>query len=356
MTAILEILKEKINSQGAITVAEYMDTCLYHKEFGYYMSQEPLGLKGDFTTAPEISQIYGEMIGAWVADSWIKLGRPHSWQLLETGPGNGTLMKDVLRTLKYALPECYESTSITLLEISPTLKIKQREMLEEHHISWANSLNDVDFEKVTIVIGNELLDAFPIRQFKQQEPNLYKEKLVTLENGQLKWSESTEKTKLNLEGKVVETSDAMESFLCKLKDKLTNGIALFIDYGDHATGDSLQAVENHKKIDIFENPGEADLTAHVNFDNVRRVLGEDRTSFAEPMGQFLNSIGMPMRAAALLDRANETQKQEIEQATYRLMHPEQMGETFKVIAYRTSPEYDLAGVYFETAQPKSHVA
>lgn len=355
MTTILEVLKEKIQNQGAISVAEYMDTCLYHEKFGYYMSREPLGQKGDFTTAPEISQIFGEMIGAWVADSWIKLGKPNSWQLLETGPGNGTLMKDILRTLEYALPECYEGASITLLEISPTLKTKQRETLEKHRVSWENSLNDVNFEKPTIVIGNELLDAFPVRQFKQKEENLYKEKLITFEGNQFKWVESDESTKLNLSGEVVETSDAMESFLCKLKDKLTNGVALFIDYGDHATGDSLQAVEKHQKIDIFQTPGESDLTAHVNFDNVRRVLGLDRTSFAEPMGQFLNSIGMPMRAAALLERATDDQKQEIEQATYRLMHPEQMGETFKVIAYRTHSEYDLAGVYFE-AQPKSHVA
>ena len=355
MTTIEGILKDKINETGAISVAEYMDTCLYHHEHGYYMSSTPLGSEGDFTTAPEISQIYGEMIGAWIADTWIKMGRPQSWQLLEAGPGNGTLMKDILRTLEHALPESYEGITITLLEISPMLKIKQRESLENHNICWANSLDDISFEKPTIVIANELLDAFPVRQFKQKTNGEYQEKLITLQNGKFEWTLSDETTNLNLSGEVVETSDAMESFLCKLKDKLTNGAALFIDYGDHATGDSLQAIEKHKKVNLFEHPGKADLTAHVNFDNVRRVLGTDRTSFAEPMGQFLNSIGLPLRAAALLGRATEEQKKDIEQATYRLMHPEQMGEMFKVITYRTHAEYDLAGVYFEP-QPKSNAA
>lgn len=355
MTAIEQILKDKIQQQGAISVAEYMDTCLYHNEHGYYMSSTPLGKEGDFTTAPEISQIYGEMIGAWVADTWIKMGRPQNWQLLEAGPGNGTLMKDVLRTLEHALPESYAGISITLLEISPILKAKQRELLESHNICWASSLDDIDFEKPSIVIANELLDAFPVRQFQQIKTGKYQEKLITLENNKFEWTLSNETKQLNISGEIVETSDAMESFLCKLKDKLTNGAALFIDYGDHATGDSLQAIEKHKKVNIFEHPGKADLTAHVNFDNVRRVLGEERTSIAEPMGQFLNSIGLPMRAAALLSRATEKQKQDIEQATYRLMHPEQMGEMFKVITYRTHAEYDLAGVYFEP-QPKSNAA
>lgn len=355
MTTIEQILKDKINEKGPISVEEYMDTCLYHEQHGYYMSQAPFGQKGDFTTAPEISQIYGEMIGAWVADTWIKMGKPNAWQLLEAGPGNGTLMKDILRTLEHALPECYASASITLLEISPMLKIKQRETLENHHVCWAHSLDDICFEKPTIAVGNELLDAFPVRQFTKESEGLYKEKLITFENGQFQWVKNAEPQKLSLSGKVVETSDVMESFLCKLKDKLTNGVALFIDYGDHASGDSLQAIQKHQKVDIFNNPGNTDITAHVNFDNVRRVLGHERTSFAEPMGQFLNSIGLPLRAAALLKRADDKQKQDIEQSTYRLMHPEQMGEIFKVIAYRTHEEYDVAGLYFET-QPKSNAA
>ncbi len=355
MTAVKDILVQKIQESGPMNVAEYMETCLYHNEHGYYMSQTPFGTEGDFVTAPEISQIFGEMLGAWVADTWIKLGRPQSWQLLEAGPGNGTLMKDMLRTLKYALPECYEGAAITLLEISPMLKIKQRDNLLDHHICWANSLDDVNFDLPTIVVGNELLDAFPVRQFTKVADQQYREKLITYKDGQLQWHNSENTTNLPFNSEIVETSDAMESFLCKLKDKLTNGVALFIDYGDHATGDSLQAIEKHQKVDIFHKPGLSDLTAHVNFDNVRRVLGADRTSFAEPMGQFLNSIGLPMRAAALLERAEPSQKSEIEQATYRLMHPEQMGQTFKAIAYRTDNSYDVAGLYFES-QPKSHAA
>lgn len=356
MTTLVNILKDKINEKGAISLEEYMQTCLYHEELGYYISKMPLGKEGDFTTAPEISQIFGEIIGAWVADTWIKMGKPENWKLLEAGPGKGTLMKDMLRTLKYALPECYNACDITLLEVSPMLKIVQREALSDHTIFWANNLDEVDFSTPTIVVANELLDAFPVRQYKQVDEGIYKERLITLNGDDFTWTEAEETTQLNLKGDVVETSNAMESFLCQLKDKLTDGTALFIDYGDHGTGDTVQALKSHEKVSLFTTPGEADLTAHVNFDNVRDVLGTDRTSELEPMAQFLTSIGMPMRAAALMEKATDTQKADIEQAMYRLLHPEQMGEMFKAMGYRTSPEYDLAGLYFPQQKQESHAA
>lgn len=355
MTTLPKILKEKINKDGPITVADYMGNCLYHEEHGYYMAGTPFGTQGDFTTAPEISQLYGEMIGAWVADTWIKMGRPQQWQLLEAGPGRGTLMKDMLRTLKHALPECYDASKISLLEISPMLKIQQRDLLSEHHIFWANSIDDIDFSLPTIAVANELLDAFPVRQYVKNADGLYNERLVTVEDDAFTFTTSNQTKELQYSGDVVETSEAMESFLCKLKDKLTNGAALFVDYGDHGTGDSLQALSKHKNISLLEQPGKSDITAHVNFDNVRRVLGQDRTSQIEPMAQFLSSIGLPLRAAALLEKADDKQKADIESAAYRLMHPEQMGELFKVIAYRTDENLDLAGLYFEKTQ-ESHAA
>ena len=296
------------------------------------------------------------MIGAWVADTWIKMGKPQAWQLLEAGPGRGTLMKDMLRTLKHALPECYESATITLLEISPMLKILQRDMLIDHHIRWVNTIDEADFSLPTIFIANELLDAFPVRQFIKNDTGTYNERLITTNEEGFTFTTSNEvKTDISYDTDIVETSEAMESFLCKLKDKLTNGAALFIDYGDHGTGDSLQALQSHKEINVLENPGKSDITAHVNFDNVRRVLGMERTSQMEPMAQFLSSIGLPLRAAALLEKATDAQKVEIESAAYRLMHPEQMGELFKVIAYRTDENIDLAGLYFENKQ-ESHAA
>lgn len=355
MTTLQDILKEKINLNGPISIADYMGECLYNSEHGYYMSGTPFGEKGDFTTAPEISQLYGEMIGAWVADTWIKMGKPQKWQLLEAGPGRGTLMKDMLRTLKHALHECYETATITLLEISPMLKIQQRNLLSDHHICWANSIDDIDFSLPTITIANELLDAFPVRQYVKQADGTYFEKLVTVTNDKFAFTTNQIPNEMYYNSDIVETSDAMESFLCKLKDKLTNGAALFIDYGDHGTGDSLQALRRHSTVSVLENPGKADITAHVNFDNVRRVLGQNRTSQMEPMAQFLSSIGLPLRAAALLEKATGEQKNDIESAAYRLMHPEQMGKLFKVIAYRTDENLDLAGLYFETAQ-ESHAA
>ena len=347
--SVLSILKSRIEANGPLSVEDYMATCLYHPEHGYYMTRDPLGSEGDFTTAPEITQIFGEVLGAWVADTWLKMGKPEKWNLLELGPGRGTLMADVLRTLKSALPEAYEGAQITLIEISPTLKIKQRNTLEEHPVCWAKNVDDINFTYPTILLANEVLDAFPTKQFIRKE-NTFKERMVTLKNGELSFTEGEKAVDLEIDSKgatIVETGDAMESYLCKLKDKMKTGVALFIDYGDEGYGDTLQALKKHKKVDILETPGDADLTTHVNFTNVRKVLGTHNSSLVEPMGIFLTSIGFAARAAHLLTTASTPeQKQSIEQAAHRLLHPEQMGEMFKVVAYRTHEHWPLAGLTF----------
>ena len=345
---MLDVLKSRIAEQGPISVDDYMKACLYHPEHGYYMKNDPIGQHGDFITAPEITQMFGEVVGAWVADTWIKMGKPENWNLLELGPGRGTLMADMLRTLQSAIPEAYETAKVTLVEVSPSLKIIQRNALIDHPVCWATSVDDVDFTNPTILIGNEILDAFPTKQFVRT-PAGYVERLIGIEENTLtfKQSENTVEVPAEANGvNIVEEQHAMESYLCKLKDKMTNGVALFIDYGDEGYGDSLQAVRGHKTCDILNTPGEADLTTHVNFSNVRKVLGADNTSEMEYMGTFLTSIGLAARAAQLLSTAESAEdRKSIESAAHRLLHPEQMGEMFKAIAYRTG-SWELAGLTF----------
>lgn len=347
MTPLSETLKSRIKSEGPLSVAEYMQECLYNPEHGYYMKSDVIGRAGDFTTAPEITQIFGEILGAWVADTWIKMGKPKQWSLIELGPGRGTLMEDMMRTLQAACPEAYEGMHVTLVEISPSLKHFQRERLENHRVMWANSVEDVDFSNPSIIIANEFLDAFPTRQFVRQN-DTYVERMVDIKEDKFTFTTAkhtyTPDTETN--APIIELQDAMESYLCKIKDKMKNGVALFIDYGDEGYGDSFQAIQNHQKVDVLEYQGEADLTTHVNFNNIRKIFGAQKTSQMEYMGTFLTSLGFAMRAAHLLEISQtDARKKSIEQAAHRLLHPEQMGELFKVMAYQTG-EWPLAGLAF----------
>ena len=317
-----KILKEKIAAQGSISVAEYMQDCLYHPDYGYYMTNNPFGEKGDFTTAPEISQMFGELLGAWVVDSWQKLGSPDAFKLIEGGPGRGVLMADMLRTLQKVAPDCYAAANVTMLEISPSLiEIQMKNLAEYSNIYWAIDINDIDLNEPTIFIGNEFLDAFPIQQFVDGEEQ------QIINDGKIKF-------KLN--GDITETSPSQDEFLRTLKNKVNNCIALFIDYGSEGSADTLQALMNNKKVDVLTNFGKADLTAHVNFAKVKDILGEQNCSYTK-MGQFLINLGLPIRAAKLLDNSDTPEeKLDIEQAAYRLLHPSQMGSLFKVLCWSSN--------------------
>lgn len=339
-------IKELIATNGPISVERYMNECLYNAEHGYYMKNDVIGRAGDFTTAPEITQIFGEILGAWVADTWIKMEKPSAWNLVELGPGRGTLMEDMMRTLQNACPEAYEGMRVTLVEVSPSLKHFQRDRLENHHVMWANSVDDVDFTNPSIVIGNEFLDAFPSRQFIKNGTT-YVERMVDFQNDNFVFTKNEASTwEADTTAPIIEVQHAMESYLCKIKDKMKNGVALFIDYGDEGYGDTLQAIKNHESVDVLSNQGEADLTTHVNFNNIRKIFGANNTSQMEYMGTFLTNLGFALRAAHLLSVAETSEhKQSIEQAAHRLLHPEQMGELFKVMAYSTG-NWPLAGLAF----------
>jgi SAM-dependent MidA family methyltransferase len=318
-----KLLKQKITEQGSISIAEYMETCLYHPEYGYYMTRDPFGKNGDFTTAPEITQLFGEMLALWIMATWQKLGSPEKFNLIECGPGRGTLMGDILRTLKKISPECFSASEIKLIEISPFLQKIQQHKLAEYNIKWHNKIEKVDLTLPTILIGNELLDAFPVQQFNLNG----EEKRVCLKNNELSFTH---------EDDVVEKSPVMDKFLTYLNDNIKNGALLFIDYGytkegmnGENTGDTLQAVKSHKFMDILTNCGEADITTHVNFSHVQEILKTENTSIV-PLATFLIGLGLPVRAADLIEK-QPAKTEEIEHAVYRLLHAEQMGGLFKVL-------------------------
>lgn len=347
-----KLLREKIEKQGAISIAEYMEACLYHPEYGYYMTRDPFGKNGDFTTAPEISQLFGEMLALWVFATWQKLGGAEKFNFVECGPGRGTCMSDMLRTLRKIAPQCFDAATVQLVEISPFLqKVQQKTLSQFEGVTWHSSIEKIDFTLPTILIGNELLDAFPVQQFTLKE-----EEKCIITNG--------DKFAFTHEEEVIEKSPAMDSFLTTLSHKMQQGAVLFIDYGytdegryslrhpeldsrhpeldsgskavrppiqeqPQTNGDTLQAIQRHQFVGVLENPGEADLTTHVNFSHVQKVLGEENTSII-PLATFLITLGLPVRAADLIEK-QPLRQQEVEDAVYRLLHAEQMGGMFKVL-------------------------
>ena len=336
------VLIERIGQTGPLTVADYMQAALGDPLHGYYTTRDPLGAAGDFITAPEISQIFGELIGLWVADCWDALGRPRRLKLVELGPGRGTLMADVLRTLKVApamLPEPW------LIETSPVLRAAQRQRVEAN---WAESLDDVPPGPM-VLIANEFLDALPVHQF-QRGADGWRERLVTAtaDGTGLEWTAGGTLSRQDAglpgaldaaeNGAIAETRPAAMALVRAVATRLVRdgGAALFVDYGTTTSraGDSLQAVRGHQYQDPLEAPGEADLTAHVDF---AALAEEGRLAGAAvhgptPQSLFLEALGVFVRAQVLKRGATAAQSRDIDLAVHRLTAPDQMGSLFKAMA------------------------
>jgi NADH dehydrogenase [ubiquinone] 1 alpha subcomplex assembly factor 7 len=334
-------LIDRLRDSGPITVAEYMRVALTDPDDGYYVKQDPLGAAGDFVTAPEISQLFGEMIGLWIADCWDAMGRPRRLKIVEAGPGRGTLMADVLRTLKVApamLPEPW------LIEASPALRAVQQQRIDGH---WAETLSEVPAGPM-VLVANEFLDALPVRQFQRCEDG-WRERLVGLsEDGSLAWRLGTaveaeeaglcDKVGAAPAGSIAETSPDGLAFARDVSRRLARdgGAALLIDYGamESAPGDSLQAVRGHAYADPLEAPGDADLTAHVDFAAIGRAAREAGAAVYGPVTQaaFLASLGIFVRAQVLKRNATPAQSRDIDLGAHRLTAPDQMGTLFKAMA------------------------
>lgn len=346
-----------IAETGPISVADFMAIALGDPDGGYYATRDPFGAAGDFTTAPEISQMFGEMIGLWCADSWQRLGAPDPFALIELGPGRGTLMADALRAIA-TLPDCRAAARMHMVETSPSLRAAQQSALPDAHASWHAEIPAPDGTPA-IFIANEFLDALPVRQFERSD-GAWRERCVDLDPRTGKFSfvlgdgapDSDHADRLleaALDGEILEESPAILSAVDTVAARIAadGGAAIFIDYGHphSAVGDTLQAVRRHKPVDPLDGPGTADLTAHVDFGQVAAAGAAHEISVWGPVDQgvFLERIGIRARAGRLRQAADPRQAHDIDAALARLIGPAEMGTLFKVMAFSADGSEPLAG-------------
>ncbi len=320
MTPLERALRERIAAEGPITVETYMEACNAY----YYATRDPLGARGDFTTAPEISQMFGEMIGGVLADCWRRAGNPADAIYVELGPGRGTLAADALRVLRSA----GFAGEVHLVETSPVLRDLQRQAVPDAH--WHEAVEDIP-AKPLLLVANEFLDALPIRQHVGGI-----ERRVLVAAGGLAFDP---------DGEIVETSPARDEAVSAIATCVAakGGVALFVDYGHERSGpgDTLQAVHGHGYAPVLANPGEQDLTSHVDFEAVAdaaRQAGASVTAVV-PQGEWLIRLGIEARAQAL-SRAHPDRAAEVQAALDRLTGREQMGQLFKLLAIH-SPDWPM---------------
>jgi SAM-dependent MidA family methyltransferase len=327
-------LIERIARDGPISVAEFMEACLHDPRHGYYQVRPALGADGDFITAPHVSQMFGELLGAWAAEVWTQLGRPPRTYLVELGPGDGTLMNDVLRAATLA-PGFRQAIEVILVETSPPLREIQAGTLDHAAPRWLERVRDIPDNAPVIILANEFLDCLPIHQWVMGEDGWRQRQVGIDAQGRLAFVTGGRGNIFNKcpPGTVIEISPVlghMGSSIAHIVAKAT-GVALFIDYGRQSPfGDTLQAVRGHKKEGPLENPGVADLTARVNFTD---FLALARAPGARAMpwkrqGEFLKGLGVEARAEALM-RANPGQAAKIQRQLDRLIAPDQMGDLFR---------------------------
>lgn len=324
-------------------MADYMALALGHPEYGYYRKQDPLGAGGDFTTAPEISQVFGELVGLWAAVVWQQAGSPEHLLLVECGPGRGTLMSDALRAAR-TLPGFLDAVDLHLVETSPALRTHQRKTLSACRPAWHDALDTVP-EGPVILIANEFFDALPVRQFVRTDRG-WAERRVGLGPGGLQLvagptaavdpAPNTETTEI---GAVFETSPVSQEIVAGIARRIAvhGGAALIVDYGHAVTacGDTLQAVRAHGFADPLDNPGTCDLTAHVDFGALARQARNCGTQVFGPATQraFLTSLGILQRTQRLARAAAAAGTADsIISATNRLIDPAQMGTLFRAMA------------------------
>lgn len=337
-----------IAEDGPIPLDRYMALCLSHPRYGYYMTRDPLGAAGDFITAPEVTQMFGELIGIWCATVYDAMGRPDAVNLIELGPGRGTLLSDALRAAR-VIPGFMDAATLRLVEISPVLLAAQRAALEGTGaaITWHQSLEEIP-EGPSIVVANEFFDALPVRQVERRKDG-WAERCVGLKDGALvvglvPGAAPPSFVPAGVEdGDVLEVSPASQAVATLLGERMARapGAALVIDYG-HARsspGETLQAVHGHDTASVIENPGENDITAHVDFAALRRAMASAGARVFGPMTQrdFLMAMGLETRLGILSRKATPEQRRDLELAAERVAGPEQMGHLFKVLA-ATSPD------------------
>ena len=353
MGALADHLRRRIAACGPLTVAEFMAEALGHPRHGYYTSRDPLGAAGDFITAPEISQMFGELIGLWCADVWQDMGAPNPVVVVELGPGRGTLMADALRAVRPALG-FLDAARLHLVETSPVLRARQKEALAAANLgdapAWSDSLDGVP-EGPMLLIANEFFDALPVRQFQRTDEGWRERRVDAEEDGGFRFvltlplplDPLTAKRlavapESGVDGGVIEVCPDGLALAGAIGRRVArhSGGALILDYGhaESAAGDTLQAVKGHVYHPVLEAPGEADLTAHVDFTGLAAAAVEAGAGAFGPVpqGAFLEGLGIGARAEALLVGATAEQASDIRSAHHRLVDEAEMGTLFKVLA------------------------
>ena len=328
-------LAAQIAASGPMTVAQYMTACLHDPLDGYYATRPALGPEGDFLTAPLISQMFGELIGVWAASCWSMMGEPQAVRLVEMGPGDGTLMSDLLRAARHA-PGFIEAAEVWLVEVSEPLKRQQAEKLGDA-VRWAGSLAEVPGGAPVLVVANELLDCLPARQFVRTATG-WAEQVVGLDaGGGLAFGRVAAQLPSPPpdapEGGVFELSAAQAALGAELGHRIAadRGAALLIDYGraEPGLGDTLQAVRRHMKVDPLERPGEADLTVHADFPAVLEAARHEGAHTALlTQAAFLARMGIGARTESLLQSSPKRSAQ-LGRQLHRLVGGDEMGELFK---------------------------
>ena len=335
-------LKAQIAAGGPLTVAQYMTACLHDPQDGYYATRPRLGEGGDFITAPLVSQMFGELIGLWAVECWTRLGSPARFALAEAGPGDGTLMSDLLRAARLA-PGFLAAADLWLIETSAPLIEVQNARLAAGPLQprWADSLAALPAGAPVILIANELLDCLPVRQFVRTARG-WAERMVGLDDqGALAFGLSPRPVDRLMPqaetGDLVEISPAQEAFAADLGALIARdgGAALLIDYGrgEPGPGDTLQALRNHQTVSPLDAPGQADLTVHADFPAVAtaaRGAGAEASAILT-QGELLTRLGVHARAEALM-RARPDRAEVVQRQLARLIQPDQMGVLFKALA------------------------
>ncbi len=337
-----------IAAEGAVSIARFMAEILSADADGYYRDRDPLGAGGDFVTAPEISQMFGELLGLWAVDTWQQMGRPAPFRLIELGPGRGTLMADALRAARLS-PDFLHAAELHLVEINQALRASQRERLGEFDPAWHDELGTVPAGPL-VLIANEFLDALPVHQMVRTAAG-WRERAVGLDQvaDRLAWTDATPSPALAplaeaihtaAVGDIYEIGPARTEIVTAVAQRCRRhgGAALFIDYGhdgDMAAGDTLQAVRRHAYHDPLDAPGTADLSSHVAFGTLRRAASEAGARPWGPIAQglFLLRLGLQVRADRLKSTATTAdQAAAVDAALHRLIHAGEMGTLFKVLA------------------------